>query len=574
MSISNDFKKFCERYQTEVNSPLSSGLESYDLLVRSIPNQIQEIINSNGLSFLKVKGSIGQGVTTSYPWLGIFDKRVSTGATNGYYVVCLLSDDFKDMYLTLNQGSTLQSTSTMERNEKFVFDHLQNIEGFEKGTIPANGLVKIKPNKPENKGAKYEKTTMFYKKYKVENLIEDQIVADLLLVIKHYQDCVSAEGDTHPNKIDSRKFYEDLVSANLVFPFETVLRFISLLCTKPFVILTGLSGSRKTKLAQAFAKWISVNNNQVCVVPIGADWTNREPLLGYPNALETGKYVKPNTGVLDLVIEACKDENHGKPYFLILDEMNLSHVERYFADFLSVIESGEDITLHAIQDNSSTEIPSKIHIPDNLFIIGTVNVDETTYMFSPKVLDRAGVIEFRVNQNEMDDFLGDPVKANIGVLVGKGVNMGESFVEISTSKVDTFPYQQELKMILIDFFIELKKLGSEFGYRTASEIFRFGGIIQTLANNQINAKEIADAAIVQKLLPKIHGSRRKLEPVIKSMIKLCLDNSEEEVINNYLNSSMSSFLDDENVRYPISFEKLLRMYKHLIQDGFTSFAEA
>src|SRR5690606_11509449 len=77
-------------------------------------------------------------------------------------------------------------------------------------------------------------------------------------------------------------------------------------------------------------------------------------------------------------------------YLLILDEMNLSHVERYFADFLSAIESGEAVPLH----NSECEFPESIKIPGNLLVVGTVNVDETTYMFSPKVLDRANTIEF------------------------------------------------------------------------------------------------------------------------------------------------------------------------------------
>ena len=115
-------------------------------------------------------------------------------------------------------------------------------------------------------------------------------------------------------------------------------------------------------------------------MPVGADWTNREPLLGFPNALSEGEYTHPDNGVLKLIIEANK--NADRPYFLILDEMNLSHVERYFADFLSVMESNEEIPLYAegIVDNG---VPSKLRVPANLFIIGTVNIDETTNMFSP-----------------------------------------------------------------------------------------------------------------------------------------------------------------------------------------------
>ena len=72
--------------------------------------------------------------------------------------------------------------------------------------------------------------------------------------------------------------------------------------------------------------------------------------------------------------------------------MNLSHVERYFADFLSAMESNEPVPLH--NNDLIEDIPNQITIPENLFVIGTVNIDETTYMFSPKVLDRANTIEF------------------------------------------------------------------------------------------------------------------------------------------------------------------------------------
>ncbi|MBL0267675.1 MAG: hypothetical protein IPP99_03105 [Chitinophagaceae bacterium] len=122
-------------------------------------------------------------------------------------------------------------------------------------------------------------------------------------------------------------------------------RLVASLLTKPFVILSGLSGSGKTKLAQNFVKWICQDPSQYCIIPVGADWTNREPLLGYPNALKPEEYVKPESGVLDLIMRAS--EQTDLPHFLILDEMNLSHVERYFADFLSTMESQESIPLYA-----------------------------------------------------------------------------------------------------------------------------------------------------------------------------------------------------------------------------------
>ena len=82
------------------------------------------------------------------------------------------------------------------------------------------------------------------------------------------------------------RLIEDITSSGLLFSKQMLARFVSSLATKPFVILTGLSGSGKTKLAQAFAKWICLEDSRYCIVPVGADWTNREPLLGYRNALK------------------------------------------------------------------------------------------------------------------------------------------------------------------------------------------------------------------------------------------------------------------------------------------------
>lgn len=224
------------------------------------------------------------------------------------------------------------------------------------------------------------------------------------------------------NNISQTLMHINFSASGLIYSNHLIYRFTSSLLTKPFVILTGLSGSGKTKIAQTFATWISESKEQYTIVPVGADWTNREPLLGYPNSLDRNHYVLPESGGLKILIAAFhnyrdngEDISKCKPYFLILDEMNLSHVERYFADFLSAMESGDHIKLYAdgkrswkIDANGNYDpqfhVEQQIKLPPNLFIIGTVNIDETTYMFSPKVLDRANTIEFRISDDDMESF--------------------------------------------------------------------------------------------------------------------------------------------------------------------------
>jgi len=361
---------------------------------------------------------------------------------------------------------------------------------------------------------------------------------------------------------NSKTFYESCASANLFISQDICSCFVAALLAKPFVILTGLSGSGKTKLAQAFATWICENDDQYCIVPVGADWTNREPLLGFPNALKDNEYIKPDNKVLDLLIDA--NNSPDKPYFLILDEMNLSHVERYFADFLSVMESNSKIYLHSGNDNWN--VPSKLELSKNLFIIGTVNIDETTYMFSPKVLDRANVIEFRVTDEEMGRYFQKNTTLNMKALSKLGSNMAVNFVEFAKKNNYESRYTNDLQNAFMGFFVELKKVGAEFGYRSASEIFRFTSIVLQLEPNWSLTK-IIDAAVMQKLLPKVHGSRRKLEPILKALGSLCLNN--EMKFEEYLKGANTI-----DVKYPVSLEKIRRMYENLISNGFTSYAEA
>jgi len=358
----------------------------------------------------------------------------------------------------------------------------------------------------------------------------------------------------------------DIQSAGLMLQGGLLGRFSAALLTKRFLILTGLSGSGKTKLAHAFAAWIAESDDQYRVVAVGADWTTNENLLGYQDALRPEIYRKPTNGALDLMLRARNDAEH--PYFLILDEMNLSHVERYFADMLSAIESGEPIALHSATDDlpggdgDTVHVPPRLALPKNLFIIGTVNVDETTYMFSPKVLDRANVIEFRATVEQIGSFLSDPQPIRMDALAHMGAGYGAAFVVAAAGDApqlaelpasvhpDGAQCAADLNERMVETFTALAPIGAEFGFRTAFEISRFIGFHATLTGPGWQFSDALDAQVLQKLLPKLHGSERRLGPVLKVLEDFCIAHG--------CNASL---------------EKILRMQNRL-KDGFTSFAEA
>jgi hypothetical protein len=231
--------------------------------------------------------------------------------------------------------------------------------------------------------------------------------------------------------------------------------------------------------------------------------------------------------------------------------------------------------------------------PKNLFIIGTVNIDETTYMFSPKVLDRANVIEFRITPKEMDKFFKERKELNMKELFldkdkskgGAGQNMAEDFFKIAEVKeVIRIPEIKGEDNILNKFFEELQIVGSEFGYRSATEIEL---LITKLGDDELgqsltyNTK--IDIAIMQKLLPKLHGSRKKLVGPLETLAGFCLARKIDAQILDDQNKTKTIYqqfiaekrdLEKWEIKYPISFEKIERMHKNVIDNGFTSYAEA
>lgn len=191
-----------------------------------------------------------------------------------------------------------------------------------------------------------------------------------------------------------------------IFRANFAKRYITSLLAKPFVILAGNSGTGKTRIAKQFAEYLEVEchgGKNWALVPVGADWTDNTRVMGFYNPLaDEGKGRYEKTEILKLIERA--NENRDVPFFLILDEMNLSHVERYFADFLSHMETPDlEFALDGYDGyvNEAGEKVETLRYPSNLFVVGTVNIDETTYMFSPKVLDRANVIEFSPDKDSV-----------------------------------------------------------------------------------------------------------------------------------------------------------------------------
>jgi 5-methylcytosine-specific restriction protein B len=348
---------------------------------------------------------------------------------------------------------------------------------------------------------------------------------------------------------------------------ELARSFVVSLATKRFVLLTGLSGSGKTRIAQGFGQWLGRDCYKV--IAVRPDWSGPDDLMGYENGLsptKDGRHAWTVPAAMEFMLSALRRPD--RPHLLLLDEMNLAHVERYFADVLSGMESGEAVIPDLrLDDDGEWRLPSggNTHrpFPSNLFVVGTVNIDETTYMFSPKVLDRANTIEFRVLTEDLN-VTTSPLEA-----VEEGTQgLIRRFALSAAETVEPGSGHDELAGYLRGLHEVLSNLNREFGHRTFFESLRFGGLLELAGNPDVLMA--LDLQVLQKILPRIHGSARQATDPLNRLGQWCFQGPKDYVPADGFDAAEKQ----EGVpALPLSFDKVRRMAKRLRENHFVSFAE-
>lgn len=305
----------------------------------------------------------------------------------------------------------------------------------------------------------------------------------------------------------------------------------------------------KTTLRFKIAETDQSSKNYL-IVPVGSNWTDNRHILGYRNAI-TDTY--SHTPALDFILGSNRAAN--VPRLLILDEMNLSHVERYFSDVISCMESHEPIRLDV---SGKDDMVKELELRNNLFVAGTVNMDETTYLFSPKVLDRANVIEFEpvsVTEYFTSEQVGPEPSGNVEYLQNcmnglecRTMNAQQIIDEIGAANGN----EPNIKEMITDLDRIQKIMASmklSFGFRALDEIMRFMYVawVYEGRGRYNNWKRYMDSQIRQKIIPKIQGN---------SSISIAL--------NQFV-----SFCEERS--YPRSFSKLTKMDTVLKTQRYVSF---
>lgn len=358
----------------------------------------------------------------------------------------------------------------------------------------------------------------------------------IAIVNEYYKENIEIKtilGERYLYMIKEKFEFKDLPE---VLKTDFARRYITSLLAKPFVILTGNSGTGKTRISKQFAEYLEWESDEGkknwVIIPVGADWTDNTKILGYYNPLAedgNGKYEK--TKIVELIEEANRHKEI--PYFVILDEMNLSHVERYFSDFLSHMETPD--TPFELEGYTR-----RLDYPENMFVVGTVNIDETTYMFSPKVLDRANVIEFKPQKEDV--FKVFSAAGTVGKMVPVNDGSAQAFLklakEIRTGKFavdeDLTHYYTDVdgdftgsnldyvEGVFSDIYEIVQKYDFEFAFRTVKEIRNcIAAAYELLEKTEFNLNQIIDEQLLQKILPKIHGNKKEIGQMLEELTGLC-----------------------------------------------------
>ncbi|MCS0823914.1 DUF3578 domain-containing protein [Cytobacillus firmus] len=539
-----------------------------------VRNDVTAVINN--LPFIEpseyvVTGSVGQGNWASVPWIAIMNRKITVSTQRGYYIVYLFSEDMQSVYLTLAQGVTETSKEEMIR-----------IKAKIRESIPSSSKVKIDDHislGDSKKARDYALSTAAYIHYAAGHIPEEStMVNDLKEMIHIYENYISMNEGTRYDKellqgenqvvIETRNTYlpsKDLInhiysyikSKGFYYPKEEVINLFLSLKTKPFVILSGISGTGKTKMVQWFAESLGATetNGQFTLIPVRPDWSDGSDLLGYLDIKGDFK-----EGLLTKAIKAAQ-EHPDLPYFVLLDEMNLARVEYYFSDILSVMESRRWVDGKVVSSTLLSEEVAKeeVTLPNNLYVIGTVNMDETTHPFSKKVLDRANTIEF--NRVELDNLIFlqdleeiDPLEIGQSQLASKYLHLKDLY------KVDTEIIEKATSE-LVRINKSLQLINAHIGYRVRDEICFY--LVYNKDGDLMTFEEAFDHCILQKILPRLSGSDSRIDQLLRELY-LIFTNTE------YSEDEDSPFVEQSAI-YPKSARKVMEMLRRLQADGFTSF---
>ncbi|GGJ33055.1 McrB family protein [Paenibacillus hunanensis] len=621
-SLRQDLLHIMDNYLQAKTQPFANHLLA-QYMRRTIPKHIESL--KFIYNYFQVQGSVGQGNWANVPWIAIMHRQVTNTTQKGLYVAYLFAEDMQSVYLVLQYGVTELKSRLGTRQAYEQFEQ----KAKEIRTVMPNTRMNTTDSiylGESNYAKDYAASTIAHFKYELHDMPNnEQIVDDLWDAVEIYLSYVQYANLVPNNEWDGEVRVEPQVSVDtdesesaltirdievketlqniqeyitqrgFYFPELLTYNFYLSLKSRPFVILAGISGTGKTRLVRLFAEALGATsdagNLQFNLIPVRPDWSDPADLLGYKDL--SGRF-KPGP-LMNVFVEARKPENRRKPYFVCLDEMNLARVEHYFSDLMSLletqqwllenftqqydgVETKEIITAplflkSALDTVEDQELYGGFGIPENVYIIGTVNMDETTYPFSKRVLDRANTIEF--NQIDLSQL---PSYSQFAEQLSTTVPVEHTFLRSDYLQIiDGMNSHKELirrttdRLVKVNEFLE--DIHAHVGFRIRDAICFY--MIYNDRFNLLQEEDAFDLQLLQKILPRIQGSQIGVRRVLVKLLRFCL--KQNVVIPSPLENDAAFWKQwsrdgvPPEAHFPESARKLAYMIRRFDEDGFTSY---
>lgn len=311
----------------------------------------------------------------------------------------------------------------------------------------------------------------------------------------------------------------------LFYTKKDLINFHTAVKSSSLVILSGLSGTGKSQLVQCYAKALGLLDDAFHMIPVRPNWNDDSDLIGFVDSMHM-VYRPSDAGFINILMEASQERNENKLYLICFDEMNLARVEHYFSQFLSILEMPEKsriLRLYAAEYESrlynSDKYKSTVKIGNNVRFIGTVNIDESTFHFSDKVLDRANVIKLDIIPY---------TEWKTGEVTTKGTLVQEWNYE-EYEKLIRVPKENMLSEREREFVWKvhqsLNSCGKNLGVgpRILKQIGKYLVNLPVVdISENISRQEGFDIQFVQRIMTKIRGQKEQLENLFDEESEECL----------------------------------------------------
>lgn len=307
------------------------------------------------------------------------------------------------------------------------------------------------------------------------------------------------------HKCEDNKLYYDTKD---LYNFHTSMKSGNL------VILAGMSGTGKSKLVQCYADALDLKKEQLQFISVRPYWQDDADVLGYLDVVNN-IYRPGDSGLINALIHAY--DNPDQMHIVCFDEMNIARVEHYFSQFLSVLEMDENKKILRLYNDeaqykiyNSTQYPSTLKIGNNILFVGTVNLDESTYQFSDKVLDRANVINLNMVSYEKVKLFNEKDANQEIKTVQINANLYNSFRKKETN-ISLLPQESSC---LWHIHEEMQKYNKNIGigWRIVKQISNYLNNIPP--ESELTREEAFDLQLVQRIVTKIRGTEEQFGKII------------------------------------------------------------